>query len=668
MSSRLTATDFAARFGVKVLTGIQVSMRDGASLNVRLTRPDALGRFPAIIEYSPYRRLGEALPDYRDERPPVVPYLAERGYVVVQFDVRGTGNSSGHCAEMYSDDERRDGYDMVEWAAAQEWCTGAVGMLGISYGAVVQWQVAVQAPPHLNAIVVRSGCDDVYGEFTNPGGCIRPWLFETYGPMMNAYNFAPPDPAIAGARWEVMWRERLANSVPWTLSFLRNLLDGPYWRSRSVAPDFGRVKCPVLLVEGWADWYASAELRAFQNLTVPKKILIGPWGHYYAEESRAYPGPRIDARRDYLKWFDRWLKNIDNGVMDEPPVTVFVRSWQTPARLCIETAGQWRSAASWPPREVRATDFFFASHGKLGDAPVKGSETYDYRASVGVAAGRRGLGTTSPWGMPLDQRADDACSVLYETGPLAEPMELLGEPQAVLHVSSTAQVAYFHVRLCDVAPDGASRLVSDGGLLATHRASHERPEPLVPGQIYELRIALMHCADVLARGHRLRVAVAGAEFQNAWPTGMPARNTIFRGAAHPSRVVLPVAGADREHLPAPHFEESPFPLWRGMPQPGYALHRDPAADTVTCELANTDGNAHNTSRYTVSDRDPAAAKIESRFRYRPPQQARHIEIDAACTTESDADSYRHTSRVEIRIDATLYFEKTWTESVGRNGS
>ena len=121
-------------------------------------------------------------------------------------------------------------------------------------------------------------------------------------------------------------------------------------------------------------------------------------------------------------------------------------------------------------------------------------------------------------------------------------------------------------------------------------------------------------------------------------------------------------------MPAPRFAESPFPLWRATAQPVYALHRDPAADTATCELANTDENAHNTSRYTVSDRAPAAAKIESRFHYRPPHQAPPIEIDATCVTESDADSYSHTSRVEIRIDARLYFEKTWTESVGRNGS
>ena len=245
-----TKTDFSPRFAVRVITGIRVAMRDGVELNVRITRPDASGRFPAVLEYNPYRRLGPALPDYRDEYPPVVPYLAERGYVVVQFDVRGTGSSGGFTTDMYSDDERRDGYEMVEWCAAQDWCTGAVGMVGKSYGAVVQWQVAVQAPPHLRAIVVRSGGDDVYTEFSNPGGCIRPWMFEQYGPGMNAMNVAPPDPAFVGLRWAAMWQERLERSAPWSLGYIRNLLAGEYWGSRSLAPGYDRVQCAVLLMDG----------------------------------------------------------------------------------------------------------------------------------------------------------------------------------------------------------------------------------------------------------------------------------------------------------------------------------------------------------------------------------------------------------------------------------
>ena len=667
MTSMSVQTDFSAKYGVKVLTGIQVRMRDGVVLNVRITRPDKAERFPAIVEYTPYRRLGLALPDYREERPPLVPYLAERGYVIVQFDVRGTGSSSGYSTDIYSDDERRDGYDMVEWAAAQDWCTGAVGMIGISYGAVVQWQVAVQSPPHLKALAIRSAADNVFTEFTNPGGCIRPWLFEAYGPLMNAFNFAPPDPAIVGDRWNDIWRERLERSIPWTLGYLRHLLDGPYWSARSVAPDYRRVTCPVLLVEGWADWYATAELRAFQHLTVPKKVLVGPWGHSYPEEGRTFPGPRIDGRREYLKWFDRWLKNIENGTMDEPPVTVFVRRWQTPSLLCVEEPGEWRGEEAWPPSSVRMTDFFLGSDGRLGAMPQEGNESYEYRPSVGIAAGRRGLGITAPWGMPLDQRPDDAYSLLYDTAPIAEPMELLGEPQAVLHVSSTADVAYFHVRLCEVAPDGTSRLISAGGLLATHRVSHEHPQPLVPAQIYELRFSLRHCAYALTPGNRLRVAIASAEFQNAWPTGAPARNTVFRGPRHPSRVVLPVAASNRAAALL-HFDDSPIPPLRGMVPPTYAMHHDLVADTVTCELANVDPNELNVSRYTVSNRDPAATVIESSLRYRPQLAGKAIEIDASCHTASDATQYSHSSRVEIRVEGQLHFDKSWTETAPRNGS
>ncbi len=292
---------FEAINAVHILTGIRVPMRDGVELNVRITRPDIAGRFPAVMEYHPYRRLAAALPNYRDEYPPVVPYLAEHGYVIVQYDVRGTGSSSGFSTDIYSPEERQDAYDMVAWIADQPWCTGAVGMIGKSYGAVVQWQVAVQRPPALKAIVVRSANDDVYTEFTNPGGCIRPWMFENYAPLMNALNFSPPDPAMVGDRFAAIWAERLEHSAPWSLGYIRNTLHGPYWRDQSLAPGYDRVQCAVLLIEGWADWYTTAELRAFQRLSAPRKVLIGPWGHYYAEEKEAFPGPRIDTRREYLQ-------------------------------------------------------------------------------------------------------------------------------------------------------------------------------------------------------------------------------------------------------------------------------------------------------------------------------------------------------------------------------
>ena len=656
-------------YPVKVHTGIRVAMRDGVELNVRVTRPDAPGKFPGVMEYHPYRRLAAALPDWRDEYPPVVPYLAEHGYAVVQYDVRGTGSSSGFSIDIYSPEERQDGYDMVAWIAAQPWCTGFVGMIGKSYGAVVQWQVAVQRPPALKAIVVRSANDDVYTGFTNPGGCIRPWMFEYYAPLMNALNFAPPDPALVGERFAAIWAERLERSAPWSLGYIRNTLHGPYWRDQSLAPGYDRVQCAVLLIEGWPDWYATEELRAFQRLNAPKKVLIGPWGHYYAEEKEAFPGPRIDARREYLKWFDHWLKGVDNGVMHEPPVTVFVRGWQMPSLLCLEDAGTWRSEAAWPPERVRSTPMYFGDGGRLADAAgADGSDSFAHRPSVGVTTGRRGLGSTTPWAMPIDQRLDEAFSLLFTGETLREPMELLGEPVAVLHASSTAEVAYFHVKLCDVAPDGASRLICDGGLLATHRGSHEVPERLVPGQVYALRIPLRHCAYRIEAGHRLRVAIASAEFQNAWPTGEAAINTIYRGSELASHIVLPVAPVDLAPLPPPEFAPSPhaLPAAGSLARPDYRFEFDLVDDTVSCALrAPEGGRTGNRSRYTVSNRDPARTVIASSATHVAVHQTLDIRVEATCQTSSDATSYMHTSQVRVTVDGAEHFRKSWAESVPR---
>jgi predicted acyl esterase len=656
-------------YPVKVHTAIRVTMRDGVELNVRITRPDALGRFPGVMEYHPYRRLGAALPDYRDEYPPVVPYLAERGYAVVQFDVRGTGSSSGYSTDIYSPEERQDGYDMVAWIASQSWCTGTVGMIGKSYGAVVQWQVAVQRPPALKAIVVRSANDDVYTGFTNPGGCIRPWMFEYYAPLMNALNFAPPDPALVGDRWAAIWAERLERSAPWSLGYIRNTLHGPYWRDQSLAPDYDRVQCAVLLIEGWADWYATEELRAFQRLNTPKKVLIGPWGHYYAEEKEAFPGPRIDARREYLKWFDQWLKGIDNGVMAEPPVTVFVRGWQAPSLLCLQDAGIWRNESTWPPERVQPTRMYLSQGDMLtGTSGDSGSDSYQYRPSVGLTTGRRGLGSTTPWAMPIDQRLDEAFSLLFTTEPLHQDLDLLGQPEALLHIASTAGVAYFHLKLCDVAPDGASRLICDGGLLATHRNSHESPEELVPGQIYALRIPLRHCAYTIQAGHRLRIAIASAEFQNAWPTGQHAINTIFRGGDHASHIMLPIAPRDAHPLAPPEFAAPPHPLpaAESLARPVYTFELDLVNDTVTCALrAPEGGRTSNHSRYTVSNRDPALTTIIGRATHTAVHPTLDIRVEANCQTTSDANAYTHLSQVRITVDGAPHFSKSWSESVPR---
>jgi hypothetical protein len=270
--------------------------------------------------------------------------------------------------------------------------------------------------------------------------------------------------------------------------------------------------------------------------------------------------------------------------------------------------------------------------------------------------------------MPIDQRLDDACSLLFDSPPLTEKVELLGQPNAVLHVSSTAEIAYFYVRLCDVAEDGTSRLITEGGLLATHRDSHEVPTALTPGDVYELRIPLRDCAYVLEPGHRLRVAVASANFQNAWPTGQHAINTIYRGGDSASHVVLPIAPVDPHPLPQPLFAPSPHPLPLADPlaRPDYKIELDLVNDAVSCELRTANGGrTSNHSRYTVSNCNPARAVVNASATHRAVHPTLDIRVDAHCQTTSDETSYTHMSQVRITVDGAEHFKKSWSETVPR---
>ncbi len=657
-----------------------VPMRDGVELALRITRPDAEGRFPAIMEYNPYRRVKAPLPDYRDEYPPAVPYLAERGYVVVQFDVRGTGNSGGWSHDIYADDERRDAYEMVEWIAAQPWCNGNVGMLGKSYSGVVQWQVAVQNPPHLKTIIVRSANDSVYTEWTYPGGVLRPYMFDSYSPHMTAFNFAPPDPEIAGVRWSEIWQNRLENNRPWGIGYISHPTEGPYWQDRSLSADYGRVKCPVFVVAGWSDVYATALLRAFDRLEVPfKKALVGPWGHWYGEEKHAVPGPRIDTRPIYLKWFDYWLKGMENGVLEEPPVTVFVREYTPPSsRMPLEEAGSWRSEAEWPIARAVPTGFYFRGGGKLSREPSTGSEaaadSFDYKPTVGITSGIHWGGGILPWAMPVDQRPDEAYSLTYTTSPLEEDVEVSGAPRAMLHVSSTAEVAYFRVKLIDVAPDGTSKLVRYGGLSGTHRNSHFEPEAMVPGEIYELAVDVKEMSYVFAAGHRIRVAIAGADIQNAWPTPEPAVSTLHRSRRHPSHILLPVIPEQSPKLPKPDLVELPTADPKLLNTPlEYSITHDLVGKAVTLRLGRETKGVRGEgsermvtrSRFTVSEENPADARLAATSTYVVKRPDSEVVVKANEVTSSDEAAFHHVVEVEVTVNGARHFQKSWSVTVPR---
>ena len=658
----------------------RVPMHDGVELAAKITRPKPEGRFPGVMMYHPYRGLRKPLPDYRDEEPAFIPYLAERGYAIVQYDVRGTGNSGGWSTDIYSDDERKDGHDMVEWIAAQPWCNSNVGMMGMSYGGVVQWHVAVQNPPHLKTVIVRSANDSVYTEWTYPGGVLRPYMFDTYSPLMTAYNFAPPDPDIVGEKWSSLWETRLENSRPWGIGYISHPLEGPYWQDRSLSADFSRVKCPVFVIAGWSDAYSTALLSAFTKVSVPhKRALVGPWGHWYSEMDRAVPGPRIDGRPIYLKWFDYWLKGIDNGVLDEPPVTFFVREYSPPSsHMPLEEPGFWRSELEWPPARARRATFYFHAGARLSPEPnsdpADARDDNTYNPAVGITSGMHWGGGILPWATPTDQRLDEAYSLTYTGPPLEQDLEVTGNPTAVLYVSSTADVAYFRVKLIDVAPDGTSKLVRYGGLSGTHRDSHFHPEPLVPGEVYELKVGLKAMSYVFPAGHRLRVAVAGADIQNAWPTAKRAVNTIHRSSRYPSHIILPVIPEQNPRLPDPDLvvlpPADPKVGLEGQKPFKYSISHDLVNQTLTVLLGkksdpgSTDQRVLESS-FTVSSKDPANASMKARCTYTVRRPDSEVTVEANELTASNEAAFRHLVEVEITVNGKRHFNKSWSVTVPR---
>jgi len=664
----------------------RAKMRDGVELGMVIVRPDAPGRFPAIMSYNPYRTLTSVKSEYSDEeynhRWDGPSWFAERGYAVVYFDVRGTGNSGGSTQEIYSEEEQRDAYEMVEWLAQQPWCDGNVGMWGMSYGGVVQWQVGVQNPPHLKALVVGSSNGTVYDDWVYPGGSLRPYMFDTFSPLMTANNFAPPDPEVVGDKWAELWQERLDNNVPWGIAWLTHALDDQFYSSQSLQPDYSRVKVPTMLWSGWADCYPTPILRAFANLSVPKRAFVGPWDHDWPE--MAVPGPRIDFRSEMLKWYDRWLKGIDNGVTDEPPLNLFVRTWSRPRELTLMVdAGRWQSETEWPPARTRDVTLYLAGGQALAVEPesAHAQDSYEYDPTVGVTSGIYWGGGVMPWANPLDQRADEIKSLTFTSAPFERDTELTGEPEVVLHVSSSAESGYFHVKISDVAPDGTSKWLTDGGLLTSHRTSHTSPEPIVPGEVYELKINLKFVAYIVPAGHSLRLLVASADLQNAWPCATRGVHTLHRGTDFPSRVVLPLAPADAPGLAPPELKPSPRrePTDDDFGGSSHKITHDLVNETVTVELERVGGLMPNStaarppfgesisrrearSRYTVSRKDPAAAHLHADHVYTIGRPEGEIRIEVNESVSSDAQMFRFQSRVEIRVDGKTHFTKSWRAS------
>jgi putative CocE/NonD family hydrolase len=574
---------------VRDIENVFIPMRDGARLAARIWLPvDAEENpVPSVLEYIPYRK--RDMTRGRDQQNH--PYLAGHGYAAVRVDMRGSGDSDGVLVDEYRPQEHEDAEDVIAWLAEQPWCDENVGMFGISWGGFNSLQVAARRPPALKAIVSASATEDLYVDNMHyMGGCLLADNLSE-ATVMFAFNSLPPDPAIVGDRWREMWRERLEGSGLWLETWLSHQRRDDYWKPASVCEDYGDVQVPVLAVGGWADGYTNAIFRLMEHLEVPRKGLIGPWGHKYPH--MGVPGPAIGFLQEMVRWWDHWLKGKDTGVMEEPMVRAWMQDSVPPSASYEDRPGHWVGEPGWPSPNIEDETFTLSRYGlESGDKPVEElALSIQSPLSVGMFAGKWASYSAVP-DLPFDQREEDGGALVFETEPLDEDLEIFGLPQVHLEVSADKPVAMLAVRLSDVAPNGEASRVTYGLLNLTHRNGNQHPEPLEPGQRYPVDIPLNGIAQEFLAGHRLRLSVSTSYWPLVWPSPERATVTVYTG---PSTMTVPVRSGrpqDDDRLRPFGEPEAAPPLETTPLQTGehhWRVTRDLATELSTLEVVNDQG-------------------------------------------------------------------------------
>jgi uncharacterized protein len=633
---------------VRLIEHTTIPLKDGTELAARLWLPEDAEQdpVPAILEYLPYRKR-----DGTYERDALTqPWLAGHGYAGVRVDIRGSGESDGLLSDEYAKQEQDDALEIIAWLAAQPWCSGAVGMMGISWGGFNGLQVAALRPPALKAIITICSTDDRYADDVHYMGGAKlnagfGWASFFFGAMCH-----PPDPALVGERWRAMWLERLANLPLFLGIWTEHQRRDAYWRHGSVCEDYTAIQCPVYAVGGWTDGYTNAIPRLLERLAVPRKGLIGPWAHAYPHF--ALPGPQIGFLQDMLRWWDHWLKGAETGVMDEP----MLRAWMTdsvkPARYHETLPGRWVAEPSWPPPESKPLRLFLTEAGLRPERAPLAARALCSSQTVGKDAG-----SWCPFGRAADQAgdqsADDARSLVFETPPLDEAIEILGAAIVTLEIASDRPIANLAVRLCDVHPSSESLRVSFGVQNLTHRDGHETPHPLVPGERYQVRIQLNDTGVVFPAGHRIRLALSTTYWPMIWPAPEAAMLTIFGGTL--DLPVRPPQAADAA-LPALPDPETATPERPTVIRPGLVR-----IDRLGLEVG-TEGKF----AFDIKDDDPLSATAEMERTETIRRDAWQVRIETRMRLSCTRDAFLLQASLSAWEGADEVCHRAWDRSIPRD--
>ncbi|MFE0461892.1 CocE/NonD family hydrolase [Kitasatospora sp. NPDC058965] len=655
---------------------LRIPLADGTELFARVWRPVTPEPVPALLEYLPDRLTDRTAPHDAERHP----WYAGHGYAGLRVDARGHGNSTGVPGDEAQ--QLADAVAAVHWLAGQPWCDGAVGVFGFGTGGDLALRIAAAAPEPVKAVVTVCASDDPYengGYYL--GGSVLPAALPGRATGRLARAALPPDPKYVGEAWRPRWLERLAALTPVLHTWLGHQSRDGYWQRAAV--DLDAITAPVLAVGGWAEPSRDTVLRLVERLAAPVRGIIGPWAHHHPDGEQP-PGPAIGLLPETLRWWDRFLRGRETGVLDEPKLRCWLGESVRPVPGYTERPGRWIGDDQWPSDDVREI------HYDLSEALRTAGTPADERFVLVRSPQQTGLdaGAYRPTGsaadLPTDQRAEDGRSVCFDSAPLAERLELLGRPGLRLRLRLPAGATRGQVvaRLCDVAPDGSATLVTRGALNLAARRGAELTLDWEPGAVEEVAFELASTGYAFPPGHRVRLALSSAYWPWLWPQPTAAGFLVDPGH---STVVLPVRhlAADVGRGPiafAPPERAAPAAVRRAAPgtaRPERLQLREVAGGLRRLELAPVaslltlpDGlviSEEASESYTVEERDPLSAvcRAEWTVRLERPDQGWDALVRTATTLTCGAAGF--TARTELTAweGGAVLFEREWERTVPR---
>ena len=645
-----------------------IILSDGCRLSARTWIPENAHEFPvpAILEYLPYRKRDGTIA--RDEL--THPYFAKRGYASIRVDIRGNGDSQGIMLDEYTSQELNDAVEVINWLAKQPWCSGTVGMMGISWGGFNSLQVAALQPEPLKAIITLCSTVDRYADDIHyKGGCL---LNENlgWGSTMWAYSSRPPDPALVGQAWRKMWQERLEAEPFLPIGWLKHQRRDNYWKHGSVCEDFSKIKAATLAIGGWGDGYKNTVSHLVENLSCPVKGIVGPWIHKYPHF--AVPGPRIDFLHEALRWWDRWLKNEKTNVENDPAYTVYLMDGVEPKSSYDYRKGQWVSFDQWPAQLPIKTLNLNKDFGLR-----KQKENVRKIISSPQTCGLDGGEYCAIWlgpDLPGDQRIDDVNSATFTTEELTKQIDIVGAPRVKLKLRPTTSTAQISVRLNHIHPTGASTRITYGVFNLGYVDGFDNPRKLRKGETISIEFNLDQIAYSVSKGHKIRLSISNAYWPLLWPTPEKGAIEVIAGS-----IDIPFIKDGlynfRQFLP----EKADAP-WKTKtirkPTNTRKVIRNIGSDEVTVEIIDDFGSVRDLTHdleigsiarewWTIQPDDPLSANGRTHWTEERSRGEWKTRTETFATMRSDAENFYIHAKLEAYENEKLFFEKEISETINR---